>query len=223
MDSFLRQGFVIISQAVDSDIIERVKQELQASQLSGRAGARDLEESCDSIRALVASHALQKIAEQLLTAPVSVVRVLVFNKGVDSNWGVSWHQDLSVAVTTQQDLPGWKNWRVKQGRLHVQPPVAVLQQMVTLRVALDDQDERNGCLCVIPGSHLFGRLSESEQQDYIEQKSSVSCSLQAGDLLAMSPLLLHASSKSLNNKPRRVVHIEFSNYQLPKPMAWAYR
>jgi hypothetical protein len=34
-------------------------------------------------------------------------------------------------------------------------------------------------------------------------------------------LLLHASGRTTNNKKRRVIHIEFSNQQLPSSLQWA--
>ncbi|MBB5394835.1 hypothetical protein [Mucilaginibacter sp. AK015] len=39
----------------------------------------------------------------------------------------------------------------------------------------------------------------------------------------MRPLLLHASNRTTNNKPRKVIHIEFSNAKLPDEIEWSER
>lgn len=36
----------------------------------------------------------------------------------------------------------------------------------------------------------------------------------------MKPLTLHASSKTENARHRRVIHLEFSNRDLPGKLAW---
>jgi hypothetical protein len=38
--------------------------------------------------------------------------------------------------------------------------------------------------------------------------------------MVMRPLLVHASNRSISNKRRRVVHIEFSKVKLPPPLYW---
>ena len=47
-------------------------------------------------------------------------------------------------------LPQFGPWSTKDGTPHVQPPVELLQQMVTVRLHLDDCDEANGALRVLP-------------------------------------------------------------------------
>ena len=54
---------------------------------------------------------------------------------------------------------GYGPWTVKAGVPHVQPPVAVLEQMLTVRVQLDDSDESNGPLRVAAG--LARRMGDS--------------------------------------------------------------
>jgi hypothetical protein len=50
------------------------------------------------------------------------------------------------------------SWFTKDGALFVQPPVAVLESLVALRVHLDDGGPESGTLRLVPGSHRFGRL-----------------------------------------------------------------
>ncbi len=78
-----------------------------------------------------------------------------------------------------------------------QPPVAVLERMLTVRLHLDDCDLGNGPLHVIPGSHKSGRLSAAAISDWRERLAFVPCTIPRGGVLLMRPLLLHASSPAL--------------------------
>jgi hypothetical protein len=40
-------------------------------------------------------------------------------------------------------------------------------------------------------------------------------------MMVMRPLLLHSSSRTTNQQKRRVIHLEFSNQQLPEGLQWA--
>ena len=41
--------------------------------------------------------------------------------------------------------------------------------------------------------------------------------------MIMKPLLLHSSRRTTNNEKRRVIHLEFSNMELPEGLKWAER
>ncbi len=133
---------------------------------------------------------------------------------------VPWHQDLTIALAEQHEVAGFKNWTCKHGAFHVQPPVSVLQDQVTLRIHLDGCPESNGALRVVPGSHRLGRIKQERIQELRESMGEVGCAAQRGDVLVMSPLLLHASPKALEASHRRIVHVEYSAAQLPAPLHW---
>ena len=93
--------------------------------------------------------------------------------------------------------------------------------MVTFRIHLDDVNESNSCLKVIPKSQSLGILSKNEQDRVVAESEEYICSAKAGDLLVMRPHLLHSSSKGTDPSHRRIVHIEYSSFQLPMGLAWA--
>ncbi len=93
--------------------------------------------------------------------------------------------------------------------------------MVALRLHLDDCDESNGALQVIPGSHRIGRLTAGRIGELRVREKSVVCSVRAGDALLMRPLLLHASSEALAPAHRRVIHLEYAACALPAGLEWA--
>ncbi len=138
------------------------------------------------------------------------VRGIYFDKTPEANWLVPWHQDLSIAVKQRLDVSGYGPWSTKEGVPHVQPPAELLEAMVTLRLHLDNCDESNGPLRVIPGSHRMGRLEAADIVKTRSNQKEVICSMQAGDALLMRPLLLHASSEASVPVHRRVIHLEYA-------------
>lgn len=163
---------------------------------------------------------LINLVEPVIGRGAFPVRALFFDKVEGANWQVSWHQDLSIAVARRVETPGFSGWSVKQGVTHVQPPARVLESMVTMRVHLDECDEDNGPLRVMPGSHLQGRLSDEEIDAWKTQSSEVVCQVPRGGAVMMRPLLLHASSPAKKPRHRRVIHIEYASTPLPNGLQW---
>ena len=149
------------------------------------------------------------------------VRALFFDKNRDANWKVPWHQDLTIAVSSRCEKPGYGRWSVKDGELHVQPPVDLLKTMAAIRIHLDDCGETNGPLRVVPGSHKRGRIPEKNIRETADRLGEVVCTAGRGDAIVMSPLLLHASSQASEPLHRRVIHIEYCGGELPDGLEWA--
>lgn len=149
------------------------------------------------------------------------VRGILFDKTPGSNWLVAWHQDLTICVQERREVPGYGPWSVKHGVPHVQPPVILLEEMVTLRLHLDDTHAGNGALRVMPGSHLEGRLNARRIGEMRMHGKEVVCEAGPGDVLVMRPMLLHASSKAEVAGHRRVVHLEFARREvLAEGLRW---
>jgi ectoine hydroxylase-related dioxygenase (phytanoyl-CoA dioxygenase family) len=78
-------------------------------------------------------------------------------------------------------------------------------------VHLDDTDEENGCLHVIPGSHRWGPLEaegESKSLDY-GLESGVPCPAAAGDVLFFNYLTVHGSGVNGSSRTRRNVLFQY--------------
>ena len=102
------------------------------------------------------------------------------------------------------------------------PPDEYLKSTVTVRIHLDDTDETNGALKVIPGSHNK-KLSDDEIGLITQNSIPYISEVQAFGIQVMKPLLLHASSKATSQKHRRVIHLEFNSKDLPGKLEWAER
>ncbi|HSC40278.1 MAG TPA: phytanoyl-CoA dioxygenase family protein, partial [Chitinophagaceae bacterium] len=136
-----------------------------------------------------------------------------------SNWFVSYHQDLTISVDRKTEADGFGLWTIKQGWFAVQPPMPILESNYTIRIHLDDTDEANGALKVIPGSHRKGVYRPETIGRVIETEAV--CRVKRGGVMIMKPLLLHSSGRTTNDNRRRVVHIEFSRHALPDGLQWA--
>ena len=149
------------------------------------------------------------IIHTLIPKDLRPVRSILFDKTADENWPVAWHQDLTIAVLEKRQIPGYGPWSHKDAAPHVQPPISLLQNMVTIRLHLDDTPASNGALRVIPGSHRRGRISAAALAEY-EKVDEVVCECMSGDALLMSPLLLHSSRRSVAPERRRVIYFEYA-------------
>jgi hypothetical protein len=163
---------------------------------------------------------LSLLQPHLARTPVPV-RGIYFDKTPSANWAVAWHQDLLLAVRARVDLPGFGPWSVKDGAPHVQPPVALLEQMLIFRLHLDNADESNGALRVLPGSHRLGQLSSEQMDSFSKGSDEIVCEVPAGGAVVMRPLLLHSSARSANSDHRRVIHIEYAGFDLPSGLEWS--
>jgi ectoine hydroxylase-related dioxygenase (phytanoyl-CoA dioxygenase family) len=170
---------------------------------------------------LVFNDRLKEVISRLFGAGYFVVKSIYFDKPPASNWFVARHQDLTIAVDRKIALDHYGPWTVKQDQYAVQPPLALLEDNVTMRIHLDDTDAHNGALKVIPGSHAkrIYRAANTE----LSMEEELTCAVPQGGIMIMKPLLVHASGRSTNGRRRRVVHIEFSRQQLPGGLQWAER
>lgn len=216
-----RDGFSIVRGVLDRETIGGLIVLLEPIiTASPSAGIRGLAQKVPHIRALSESRAVRRLVEPVLGPQAKMIRSVLFNKDQETNWQVAWHQDLSIAVKGKIETDGFSSWSLKDGLMHVQPPVGVLENMLTVRLHLDAADESNGALWVSPGSHRLGRVPASEAAALAERNGKTLCTVKSGDALLFRPLVLHASRKAVSSNPRRVIHLEFSGAVLPEPLVW---
>lgn len=213
----------VVSAAQVEELLAAITRVYERAGVQKRAGVfavRNLLEQSPEIRELAGSPAIRHLIEPVLGAKCYPVRGILFDKVPEANWKVPWHQDVTIAVQNRIEVDGFGPWSIKAGVLHVQPPAAVLEHMLSVRLHLDPCGEGNGPLRVIPGSHRWGRIAEGEIPSIREGTHEHVCVLGIGDVLLMRPLLLHASSASRVTDHRRVVHLDFAAVQLPLGMGW---
>lgn len=228
MQCFDDRGFDIIENAFGNQTIDDLIEQLArfdfgkpAKQRNSVAfGVRNLLNVAPFIKDFSDSEAVRRIIEPIVGKNARVVRAIYFDKTPEANWKVPFHQDLTITVKDRQDVDGFVSWTTKANVWHVQPPASVIENIVALRVHLDDADESNGALRVVVGSHLYGRVSAEEIEKLKVTGETVTCSVAKSGAMLMRPLLLHASSAATNALHRRVIHFEFSAANLPNNLEW---
>jgi ectoine hydroxylase-related dioxygenase (phytanoyl-CoA dioxygenase family) len=181
-----------------------------------RAGVRHLLSNPD-IATLAKDSLLLSIAQSVLGTNALPFRATLFDKSPDSNWLITWHQDTALPLREKRETPGWGPWSVKEGITYAHAPAQTLEQVAALRLHPDDSRDDNGPLRVLPGTHQNGVLSDQQVESLTAGMNAVTCLVPKGGVIVMRPLVIHASSKSQSDVPRRVIHIEYASPNVVSP------
>jgi ectoine hydroxylase-related dioxygenase (phytanoyl-CoA dioxygenase family) len=215
---FLRNGFALVH-----DLLSRA----QCDALS--AAASVCVSDAPGSRNMLAHDWCRELAHELKRHPAMTsaipadhvaVQCTYFEKSIEQNWLVPVHQDLSIPVRERVAHPELQGWSEKEGSLFVQPPVALLEELVAVRVHLDPCRETDGPLQFVPGTHRLGRIDPGRARELKNAGPVVTCALEKGGALVMRPLALHASSKATGSSRRRVLHFVFGPAALPYGLQW---
>lgn len=172
-----------------------------------------------NLHQLILNNNLKKILSAI-DEDLFLTKSIYFNKPEQADYYVTWHQDTMINVKEQKTVDGYDNWTREEDYFGVEPPEDILHNTVTIRIHLDDTTDENGALRVLPGSHKK-RLSEEEISLITQSSIPTVCEVRAGGIQIMKPLILRASSKTTNDKNRRVIHMEFNSVELEGGLIWA--
>lgn len=223
------RGFAIAPRVLNVEMVELLidlcsqLSETQQTRRRGTSlyGVRNLLNAVPRLREIVASPPYIEVARSVLGEAAHPVKGVYFDKTPEANWPVPWHQDVTITVAEHRNVAGFEMRPVKDGIVHALPPVEISEQMLTLRIHLDDAEADHGALRVIPGSHRCGRLDPNQVNGWLTSVPEEVCSVAAGDVMLMRPLLLHCSSPCLRPRHRRVIHVEYAAVNLPGGLKWA--
>jgi ectoine hydroxylase-related dioxygenase (phytanoyl-CoA dioxygenase family) len=211
LDQIHKQGYAIIPGVLNAASLDALFGEFTKMDLPrSRAGVRHAMR-LPVVAELARDLQLMEIARSVLGEEAFPFRATLFDKSPTSNWLVVWHQDTALPLQERRDVPGWGPWSVKEGTLYAHAPASALEQVLALRLHLDDSTADNGPLRVLPDTHTLGVLSDDQLHDLAVKISEIICLVPRGGVLAMRPLIVHASSKSRTELPRRVLHIEYAS------------
>src|SRR3984885_6005625 len=158
VSEFKKSGYFVIPGVIDA-VLNRRLGAFVAGIASGAGSRRLLDEVwCAHLAGALRGDARIR---SLLPRNAVAVQCTLFDKSPAKNWLVSLHQDLSIPVKRRVDKAECSGGAEKEGCLYVQPPAAVLEQLVAVRVHIDDCPSESGALRVVPGSHASGRLDSA--------------------------------------------------------------
>ena len=221
------KGFTVLDNIYSHSEIEKISETIQNIDTSKETFRKSEDlfaiwqflKEIPEVKELIFNDHLKQIISEIFGENYFVVKSIYFDKPEKSNWYVAYHQDLTVSVDQKVPLENFGPWTTKQNQFAVQPPLEILENIFTVRIHLDDTDGQNGALKVIPTSHSKG-IFRPETIDWTVETEEI-CLVKSGGMMIMKPLLLHGSNRTTNGKKRRVIHIEFSNQPLPKPLNWS--
>lgn len=220
-------GFTIIENVYSDKEIEQILETINQADTSKDTfrksndlfAIRQFLKELPEVQKLIFNDKLKNVIEALFGKDYFVVKSIYFDKPETSNWYVSYHQDLTISVDQKIELENFGSWTTKQNQFSVQPPIEILENIFTIRIHLDQTDENNGALKVVERSHLKN-IYRPETIDW-KNETETTCNAEKGGIMIMKPLILHSSSRTTNNKRRRVIHIEFSDIELPSELKWS--
>ena len=226
-ENILLNGLTIIDAVYSNEEVEQILVTIENADKTNETfrkssdlfAIRQFLKEIPEAKKLIYNSNLKTIVNQLFGEGFFIVKSIYFDKPETSNWYVAYHQDLTISVDKKIELPGFGPWTVKQNQFAVQPPLDILKNIYTIRIHLDDTDEHNGALKVVPNSHTKN-IYRPETIDW-SVETEMSCAVNKGGIMIMKPLLLHNSGRTTNNKKRRVIHIEFTDQELPAVLNWA--
>ena len=209
-DHIEQQGFAVIQGVLRRSEVRTLRLDLSdLYRRPSRAGIRHIL-SHSAINSVANDARVLGIAQSILGENAFPFRATLFNKSPDSNWLIAWHQDTALPLIEKHETPGWGPWSVKEGIVYAHAPAGALEQVLALRLHLDDCTADNGPLRVLAVTDRLGVLSDKDVERQVGKRKSIECPIARGGVLVMRPLLIHASSKSLSALPRRVLHIEYA-------------
>lgn len=228
-NSITEKDFTVINNIFSDEEIEKISEVIQNIDTSKETfrksedlfAIRQFLKEIPEVKNLIFNENLKTIIKEIFGEKYFVVKSIYFDKPEKSNWYVAYHQDLTISVDKKLELENFGPWTTKQNQFAVQPPLNILENIFTIRIHLDETNENNGALKVIPKSHSKG-IYRPETIDWNVETETI-CNVEKGGIMIMKPLLLHGSNRTTNGRKRRVIHIEFSDMELPAELNWSER
>lgn len=152
----------------------------------------------DLARRYYFSGPLVDVAERLVSPNVKGATSQLTFKMRGNNKPVQWHQD--------------------NGYGELDPYTAI-----SCLTALDDTTQENGCLWIIPGSHLKGQISVGDAGSAEAKKAmkeirveadesrAVPVPMKAGECLIFGPWTLHKSDGNFSDRDRRILFLRYAD------------
>lgn len=213
IQTFRRKGFVLGGPLLDVSTLIELRSELQRIGAGGDPSKnnqpvlnRDIGQEKQPVQQIVNIWQASQPFHQLVSRSDIAADVALLTEAEELR---VWHDQIQYKPPTtggttswHQDAPAW--------------PVLSPDIQVSAWIALDDADESNGCLWMVPGSHTWGVAptftgSDGNLVDRYEGREVLSepCPVPAGYVHYHHCLTWHASFPNRSDLPRRAVAIHY--------------
>ncbi len=188
IDFYNAEGYLLLPKLINADTIRHIREEIMAIMQAMGQERSKLRQTTQYLAGslldkLVNSPILKSLAEGLMNGPSSIYMPFTAVKSGGGGGEFHIHQDNQY---TTFDGPGINFW-----------------------FACDAMTPENGCLQIVPRSHLQGTLAASQSPDGDQHKTIdfepdnlMPVLMQAGDCVAFSRLTLHGSGKNVTEDDR---------------------
>ncbi|MFD0960929.1 phytanoyl-CoA dioxygenase family protein [Paenibacillus chungangensis] len=190
-EQFDRDGYVVLKQLFSEQEVNALKKEAVQVLKKKEVGKEGVYVGMAAASPIFAAAAdkeeLAEVLQEIIGEEVVFLSDKIVFKDAGTDFGSPWHQDY----------PYWKG-----------------SHKYSVWIALDDADADNGCLRVVPGSHLYGDINHQgdasdglgfgnrlREQD-IDPDQIVDLKASKGDAIVFHDLLFHASYPNKSGKER---------------------
>lgn len=198
-EAFDRDGFFVVDGVFTAEECDHILHHLESTSFELALG--DADEGPLSYRPLLhtVSPELQDVATDPRWAPI--VQPML---GDDVR--LYWEQGVAKPPQARTELP----WHQDNGYAPTIP-----EQYVTCWLALDDADEENGCIHVLPQSHTNGTVDHHDvagspfRGGFDGEDPGVAVPVKRGDVLVFSSLIMHRSGPNTTDRHRRAWILQY--------------
>ncbi|MBT1698061.1 phytanoyl-CoA dioxygenase family protein [Fulvivirgaceae bacterium PWU4] len=208
-----QQGFAVVQQYFTTQTLDDLLREYDRIE-TGAPSMDNLLNRSDVVRDMAFEPRILNLVKSVIGGAAIPVTAFFLNKTQDNNWTLPWHQDIKVAVDSFAEAEGYSGWTNESGILHVIPPPRFLDKMLSVRFNLDDSDDENGGLQVLPGTHQEGLLSNEDLDHKVKTIAPLLCVSPAGSITLLKALTVHRSEASRTLRNRRILQIEYCGERL---------
>jgi phytanoyl-CoA hydroxylase len=154
----------------------------------------DFVEDAPALKAAAMNRRLHRVLDQLLGSGRVLFQEMALIKPSHIGADKPWHQDAAYFRVTDPSL------------------------IAGVWIALDPALRRNGCMEVVPGSHLGGAVPHVHENDFnrcrilesrLRAEERVALEMQPGDALIFSALLHHFTAANASDLRRRAIQFHF--------------
>ena len=198
LDQYRDHGWVILGRVADDETLDGIRKE--EARLRGEPKGE-----FTIFRSQVA-HYSEPIRKFVTGGPqIALARQLVGTENL-AIWFTQFVTKLNDGASGKSEFP----WHQDNGYVAIEPATNV-----TIWVALDDVNEENGCVWVMPDSHKLGLLdhrSKSEDSWHLTvsvEGDGVPAIMKAGEAVAFTRLTLHRSKLNHTQNARRAFFMEY--------------